>query len=173
MRGKIGDMKSKRERTEVKDVFPSVLSMFMLSVCSFGEIVSLWVGTRVMSWLITWVIAAREKNEKIYLPPSTPNCHPPPCHCHYQQYFTTGRKREKIGQEKGKLSWYQLRGNIESLYKLTHCEILYLHKEISHGIVLLVGNELLTEHSGVFVLYNTKSRANVWSSTSLTAFGSE
>jgi len=41
MRGKIGDMKNKRERTGVKDVFPSVLAMFMLSVCSFGEIVRL------------------------------------------------------------------------------------------------------------------------------------
>lgn len=41
MRGKIGDMKSKRERTEVKDVFPLFLSMFKLSVCSFGDIVRL------------------------------------------------------------------------------------------------------------------------------------
>ncbi len=46
-----------------------------------------------------------EREKRVYLPRFVNTKLPPtPCVCHYQQYFTTERKREKMCQEKGTLS---------------------------------------------------------------------
>lgn len=105
---------------ETKGVFFPVQWMFLLSVRSGrrdDETLSRYKGNEFAHHHLSH---SREKWES--LPPSV-NIELPPTRtsrCHYWQYFTSDRQREEPGQEKRRLSWYQARGNIESLYKQTH-----------------------------------------------------